>query len=487
MGQYSFTDDDGIEFDGGAVVASQPEEETLSSGPLAISTRLEYTSLKKDEAYNVFGLVSLQAAEAPVDPVSVPAELDKRAPVDITCVLDVSGSMSGDKIQLVKDAVAFVISEMQPNDRLSIVSFNHAAERHTPLKKMTAEGKDIVRQATMRLTANGGTRIAAGLDCGIANMEQRRKRNPVGAVFLLTDGQDSTSKDEIKQLVDRARAAQCSLYAFGFGEDHDTTVLNAIAESAQTPFTYVERLDTIKNVFAGAVNGLMSVAAQLIELRIIPEGGCNLAAIHTHFTQRREDGDCGAVIVQIPDAFEGERRDVVVELRVPATSVDGCMPLLRASARYLSVRDRATVQTPEVHLEAERTAEPEGEPDAEVVEQRQRIEVTDALERAIAHCEEGNFDQAQDGLSQHAERLRNTSVKTRVSVALLTELEDAQDRLRDNQSWQHGGHAEVTNAMCIHKYQRCTNTSESMSMHRKTSRQLYTNSRQRASISRASH
>merc|ERR1711988_1230536 len=96
---------------------------------------------------------------------------------------------------------------------------------------------------------------------------------------------------QIQSLVDRARAAQCSLYAFGFGEDHDTTVLNAIAESAQTPFTYVERLDTIKNVFAGAVNGLMSVAAQGIELRILPENGCKLTAIHTHFVHRREDDE----------------------------------------------------------------------------------------------------------------------------------------------------------------------------------------------------
>merc|ERR1739848_313351 len=118
--------------------------------------------------------------------------------------------MSGRKIQLLKDAVAFVISEMQPSDRLSIVSFNHGSQRLTPLKKMTQEGKDTSQQATMRLVANGGTSIASGLDCGIAVMEQRRQRNPVGAVFLLTDGQDGTSASEIKDLCDRSRAAHCS-------------------------------------------------------------------------------------------------------------------------------------------------------------------------------------------------------------------------------------------------------------------------------------
>merc|ERR1719335_1127582 len=224
---------------------------------------------------------------------------------------------------------------------------------------MTSEGKDSSQQALMQLFASGGTSIASGLDCGIAVIEQRRQRNPVGAIFLLTDGRDGTSKEQIQQLVNRSRAAHCSLYAFGFGEDHDTTVLNAIAESAQTPFTYVERLDTIRNVFAGAVNGLMSVAAQGIELRIMPEVGCTLSAIHTPFTHTSNDD--GSSVVLIPDAFEGERRDIVIELRVPAASVEGSVALLQASARYHAVREQAVVQTPAAHLYATRTAEPEGE------------------------------------------------------------------------------------------------------------------------------
>jgi len=89
-------------------------------------------------------------------------------------------------------------------------------------------------------------------------------------------------------------------------------VLSAISESAQTPFTFVEKLDTIKEAFAGAVSGLMSVVAQGIELRIVPEGGCVLAALHTHFTCRREAGQDGPATVLIPDAFTGERRDIVV-------------------------------------------------------------------------------------------------------------------------------------------------------------------------------
>jgi hypothetical protein len=229
----------------------------------------------------------------------------------------------------------------------------------------------------------------------------------------------------------------------------------------------------------------MSVAAQRIELRIMPESGCILSAIHTPFTYTREGTEDAAAIVQIPDAFEGERRDIVIELRVPAGSVDGSTVLLKASAQYHAVREQTTVHTPEVHLHVQRTAELEGEPDAEVVEQRQRIEVTNALESAIAQGQEGNFDKAQEVLSQYAETLRKAPAQTDVARALLAEVEDAQDRLRDSSTWHHGGHAEVSNAMWMHKQQRCTNTDESKSARGKCSKALYTNSRQRASIKRS--
>jgi len=482
--QHSFADDEAL---ARAEVPPQPEEETVPTGPLSLSTRLEYASLRKGEAYNVFGLVSLLSQE-PADSAGATSSGDaaaERAPLDVTCVLDVSGSMNGQKIQLVKDAMAFVVDEMKPSDRLSIVTFNHSAERKTVLARMTAEGKDALRQATCRICAGGGTSIAAGLDCAVANMEQRRQRNPVGAIFLLTDGQDSTSRSQVQRLVGRARTAHCALYAFGFGQDHDAGLLSSIAEAAQTPFTFVEQPASIKAAFAGAVGGLMSVAAQGIELRLVPAGGCALVAVHTHFALRREGAPEGPAVVSIPDAFAGEQRNIVVELRVPATTegeTEGPATLLRASARYRAVRERVNVQIPEVTLEAPRTEEPEGEPDAEVTAQRQRVEVTDSLEAAIKHGEEGRFGFAQEVLQKTADRLKQDTSETKLSRALMSEVEDAQSRLSSAEEWQQGGRAEVTDAMWMHRGERCTTTVESRN---KCSKSLYATRAQTETISRS--
>lgn len=66
----------------------------------------------------------------------------QRAPIDIVTVLDVSGSMKGTKLSLLKRAVHFVIDNLGLSDRLSIVSFSNTATRMLPLRRMTEAGRD---------------------------------------------------------------------------------------------------------------------------------------------------------------------------------------------------------------------------------------------------------------------------------------------------------------------------------------------------------
>merc|ERR1711974_428331 len=109
---------------------------------------------------------------------------EQRQPLDIICVLDVSGSMQGNKIRQVQDAVRFVIRESQPSDRLSIVTFNNQATRPLRLRRMDPHGKDEATQTVLRLSAGGGTRIASGLEMALEIAERRRHRNPVSAILL---------------------------------------------------------------------------------------------------------------------------------------------------------------------------------------------------------------------------------------------------------------------------------------------------------------
>merc|ERR1712046_511309 len=96
------------------------------------------------------------SAESPQLAMSSSPQGSAEAPhaaMDVTCVLDVSGSMQGEKLELLKRAVRFIIEDLKATDRLSLVTFNHEAQRQTHLTKMDDSGKDAAMQALMRLCA----------------------------------------------------------------------------------------------------------------------------------------------------------------------------------------------------------------------------------------------------------------------------------------------------------------------------------------------
>lgn len=479
-----FNDDDQLEAmpaAAAAIAQAEPEPDTSIEGPLVLSTRIEYKALPVGQTQDVFGLVTIQAgaSEAPSA-----AEEPRRQPMDIISVLDISGSMRGDKMSQVQDATRFIIEQADPKDRLGLVAFNSTASRVLRLRKMNAEGKNDGNVAALRLVANGGTSIAAGLDMALSVMEQRRERNKVSAILLLTDGQDGSTRSQLPRLLQRAAAANVAIYAFGFGANHDAALLAEIAEQAQTPFTFVEDTDKIREAFAGAVGGLSSIVAQRVVLTLRSQ--VPLKAVHTPFPLQQTEHEA---TVTIPDMFAMERRDILVELAVPADEGGAVRTvLLEASARYTDLRREVLVQTAPVIMEAERVEEPqpEAEPDEEVSAQRERVEVTRALQDAAQASDQGQFDEALrviDTCDKHMKAAKNT---TPIRAALGLELDDARQRMRSRQTWEQGGRAETKDATQMHKMQRCTNTTEASGPRvQKMSKQMYISPAQTSLIARS--
>jgi len=465
-----------------AAAAGQPEPEVSSQGPVSVSTRIEYAAVPRGRAQDIFGIVTLQA-EA-VDAATSGAE--QRQPLDLMCVLDVSGSMTGEKLELVKKAVRFVIEESHSTDRVSIVTFNSEAARPLRLCRMDVQGKSEAIASTYRLCAGGGTRIASGLEAAMQVAERRRHRSPVSAILLLTDGQDGSSARGYASMLARAQRAGCSLYAFGFGADHDSRLLSDLAEQAQTPFTFVEDVGQIGAAFAGAVGGLASVVAQ--NVKVVLDCQATVKAVHTPFAVSREGN---RVVIEIPDLLADERRDVLVELSVPEeTGAIHETCLLRASAQYFGLAAGAVAQTQAVDMVLQRTTieepQPEMEPDEEVVSQRHRVEVAQTLQDATAHGDAGRFQDAQQLLAAQAAKMKGSKKRSAVSEGLVLELEDAQNRMQSRSSWQNGGSAELRDAMQMHRMQRATNVSMSSACsNEKRSKAMYLTKGQQEWVSKA--
>jgi Mg-chelatase subunit ChlD len=121
---------------------------------------------------------------------SIVASGGTRTSVDLICVIDVSGSMDGEKIELVKETMRFLIETLTPSDRLSILTFNSSGNRICGLKTVTQENMVVLSTYINNLFASGGTNIMSGMDLALKTIRDRKIPNKVTSVFLLSDGQD---------------------------------------------------------------------------------------------------------------------------------------------------------------------------------------------------------------------------------------------------------------------------------------------------------
>jgi hypothetical protein len=111
---------------------------TSESFPLiTASTTLEFGGQISHEETNIYGLVTLKAPS--INPLSnnEASSTPSRVPIDLVCVVDQSGSMTGEKIMLLKETLVYIAEQLNEFDRLSIISFDtQAYDQSHGLKRM---------------------------------------------------------------------------------------------------------------------------------------------------------------------------------------------------------------------------------------------------------------------------------------------------------------------------------------------------------------
>lgn len=72
---------------------------------------------------------------------SLHTQSQHRTSTDLICVIDTSGSMAGTKLNLLVNALLYLLKQLNEQDRICLITFNTEAERLCPLKTVSTANK----------------------------------------------------------------------------------------------------------------------------------------------------------------------------------------------------------------------------------------------------------------------------------------------------------------------------------------------------------
>ncbi len=171
---------------------------------------------------------------------------------DVVVVLDTSGSMDGGKLDQAKEALDYILRNLNENDRFTIVEFSTGVRLYDKDLQPVSAASDAIAWVE-RLQPSGGTDIDGALTRAMELVDEER---PTYLLFL-TDGLPTEGETDIVDILEnigKAAPDNVRLFAFGVGDDVDTYLLDSLAGEHHGASSYVrpgERLDeTVSSFYA---------------------------------------------------------------------------------------------------------------------------------------------------------------------------------------------------------------------------------------------
>lgn len=279
---------------------------------------IERSAILKGKARTLYVLVHFTAPD-----LDIP--MSQRPPLNLTLVLDRSGSMAdAGKIEYLRQAAKMAVASLSARDSVSVVEFD---DRITTMWPATHAGDTAELQAQIdQLMPRGSTDLASGLQTGVSQNKSAEdrlhlSRDTLDRVILLSDGLANTGvtdHGEIARMASSARNEGVRVSTIGLGLDYDEDLMQAIAESGGGKYYYVESPVQLAGIFEHELKTAFTTRARDVHLAFHGSRAVQSAEILGYGSGARD------VSADWPDFYAGETRSLLLRLEV---DVDETGPL----------------------------------------------------------------------------------------------------------------------------------------------------------------
>jgi Ca-activated chloride channel family protein len=236
-----------------------------------------------------------------------------RTPLNLSLVIDRSGSMRGQKMDYARKAACFAVENLLPCDRISVVLFDDRIDTLVP--STLATDKQTILRKIRQVHSRGSTALHGGWLAGGTQVSQYLNHDQLNRVILLSDGLANvgeTRPDAIADDVHGLAQRGVGTTALGIGDNYSEDLMEAIARSGDGNFFHIDSPDQLPDIFETELSGLSATLGQRVSLGLKPQSGVRVMDVLNDFelTNTRRH--------KLPNLMVGAPINVVVRLQIPA-------------------------------------------------------------------------------------------------------------------------------------------------------------------------
>ena len=198
-------------------------------------------------------------------------QIEDRPPLNLVFLIDTSGSMQdANKLPLLKKSFRLLLSELHPDDQVSIVTYAGSAGQ--VLKPTAASERTTILGALGKLEAGGSTAGQAGLLQAYQVAEGMAEDGEVSRVILATDGDFNiglSDPEALKDFIALKRDSGTYLSVLGFGRGNlDDATMQALAQNGNGQAAYIDTLGEARKVLVDQLTGALFPIANDVKIQV---------------------------------------------------------------------------------------------------------------------------------------------------------------------------------------------------------------------------
>ncbi|WP_375495578.1 VWA domain-containing protein [uncultured Nostoc sp.] len=341
-----------------------------------------------------------------------------RRNLNLSLVIDRSGSMAGAPLHHALKAAESVVDQLEPNDILSVVVYDDEVDSVVPPQAVT--NKAALKNSIHKVRAGGITNLSGGWLKGCEHVKTQLDPQKINRVLLLTDGHANMGIQDPKILTATSgQKAEEGIITttLGFAQGFNEDLLIGIARAATGNFYFIQSIDEATEVFSIELDSLRAVVGQNLKVTLELADGVSL--VDTLSLAKVSQNDAGQAVLTLGELYEGEDKLLGLSLAIASAQV-GDLPVMKLHYSADVVQDDVIQNisgTADVIAKIGTVEEAAFASTSQIILELSRLTIAKAKETALSLAEHGKHQEAEETLRALVKDLRDKGLNENFEIA----------------------------------------------------------------------